>query len=251
MRPGDTHAVDATAGVIAVDGERELTFEPGQRPEVRLRGRRPPLRGRSRRARRQRPPRPAAAGPPPCWVSRPGHMPPTSPSTLRRTHDRHAGTHGADQGAAAERLPDDADHPRVRGAGARRVRHAATSPASCTSMPARRPRRSASAATSATADCIASTHRGHGHCIAKGVRRGRHDGRDLRPAGRAVRRQGRLDAHRRPVQGHAGRQRHRRRRPAAGLRRGAGRQDAAAPATVGGGVRRRRRLQPGHHASRR
>ena len=31
--------------------------------------------------------------------------------------------------------------------------------------------------------------------------------------------QGRLDAHRRPVQGHARRQRHRRRRPAAGLRR--------------------------------
>ncbi|MGI9008694.1 MAG: ATP-NAD kinase family protein [Streptosporangiaceae bacterium] len=37
MRAGEVHLVDADAGVIAVDGERELTFEPGQRPEVRLR----------------------------------------------------------------------------------------------------------------------------------------------------------------------------------------------------------------------
>ena len=29
-------------------------------------------------------------------------------------------------------------------------------------------------------DRIASTHRGHGHCIAKGVDVRRHDGRDLR-----------------------------------------------------------------------
>lgn len=36
MRPGVVHQVDADAGVIAVDGERELTFEPGQRPEVWL-----------------------------------------------------------------------------------------------------------------------------------------------------------------------------------------------------------------------
>ena len=33
---GDSHLVDADAGVIAVDGERELTFDPGDRPEVRL-----------------------------------------------------------------------------------------------------------------------------------------------------------------------------------------------------------------------
>ena len=38
MRPGSVHEVDARAGVIAVDGERELTFEPGERPTVRLRG---------------------------------------------------------------------------------------------------------------------------------------------------------------------------------------------------------------------
>ena len=37
MRPGIVHDVDARAGVIAVDGERELTFEPGERPDVRLR----------------------------------------------------------------------------------------------------------------------------------------------------------------------------------------------------------------------
>ncbi len=37
MRPGSVHPIDARAGVIAVDGERELTFEPGQQPTVRLR----------------------------------------------------------------------------------------------------------------------------------------------------------------------------------------------------------------------
>jgi hypothetical protein len=33
---GVVHRIDEPAGVIAVDGERELTFEPGQRAEVRL-----------------------------------------------------------------------------------------------------------------------------------------------------------------------------------------------------------------------
>ncbi len=37
MRPGSVHLVDVRAGVIAVDGERELTFEPGEQPTVRLR----------------------------------------------------------------------------------------------------------------------------------------------------------------------------------------------------------------------
>jgi predicted polyphosphate/ATP-dependent NAD kinase len=37
MHPGSVHHVDARAGVIAVDGERELTFEPGEHPAVRLR----------------------------------------------------------------------------------------------------------------------------------------------------------------------------------------------------------------------
>jgi predicted polyphosphate/ATP-dependent NAD kinase len=37
MHPGTGYPVDARAGVIAVDGERELTFGPGERPVVRLR----------------------------------------------------------------------------------------------------------------------------------------------------------------------------------------------------------------------
>jgi predicted polyphosphate/ATP-dependent NAD kinase len=37
MHPGAVHPVDARAGVIAVDGERELTFEPGEQPTVQLR----------------------------------------------------------------------------------------------------------------------------------------------------------------------------------------------------------------------
>jgi hypothetical protein len=37
MHPGSVHRVDARAGVIAVDGERELTFGPGEAPAVRLR----------------------------------------------------------------------------------------------------------------------------------------------------------------------------------------------------------------------
>jgi predicted polyphosphate/ATP-dependent NAD kinase len=37
MHPGIVHQVDARVGVIAVDGERELTFEPGEQPDIRLR----------------------------------------------------------------------------------------------------------------------------------------------------------------------------------------------------------------------
>jgi predicted polyphosphate/ATP-dependent NAD kinase len=37
LRPGTAYLVDAGAGVIAVDGERELTFGPGEPPSVRLR----------------------------------------------------------------------------------------------------------------------------------------------------------------------------------------------------------------------
>jgi predicted polyphosphate/ATP-dependent NAD kinase len=37
MRPGTAYQVDGPAGVLAVDGERELTFEPGEQPTVRLR----------------------------------------------------------------------------------------------------------------------------------------------------------------------------------------------------------------------
>lgn len=37
MHPGSVYPVDARAGVIAVDGERELAFGPGEQPAVRLR----------------------------------------------------------------------------------------------------------------------------------------------------------------------------------------------------------------------
>jgi predicted polyphosphate/ATP-dependent NAD kinase len=36
LEPGAVHEVDEPRGVIAVDGERELTFEPGERPAIRL-----------------------------------------------------------------------------------------------------------------------------------------------------------------------------------------------------------------------
>ena len=94
-------------------------------------------------------------------------------------------------------------------------------------------------------DRIASTHRGHGHCIAKGVDPVAMMKEIYGQQRRLLRGQGRLDAHRRPVQGHDGRQRHPRRRRAAGVRRGAGRQ---VPQEGRGGdqLRRRRREQPGH-----
>jgi hypothetical protein len=37
MTPGVAYPVTAEAGVLAVDGERELTFEPGEHPSVTLR----------------------------------------------------------------------------------------------------------------------------------------------------------------------------------------------------------------------
>ena len=80
----------------------------------------------------------------------------------------------------------------------------------------------------------------------QGLRRPGHDAGDHGQAGRPLRRQGRLHAHRRHVQGHAGRQRHRRRRAADRGRRGAD-PEAQADRQGGGGVHRRRRLQPGHH----
>ena len=91
-------------------------------------------------------------------------------------------------------------------------------------------------------DHIASTHRGHGHCIAKGV--------DVRGMfaelyGRATgtcRGKGGSHAHRRYRPGHDGGQRHPRRRRAAGVRRGAGIQ-VQEGRQRGGQLRRRRRLQ--------
>ena len=74
----------------------------------------------------------------------------------------------------------------------------ATSRASSTSTPARRPSAPASCLHLDDDDRIASTHRGHGHCIAKGVDVHGDDGRDLRQGDGLLPRQGRLDAHRRP-----------------------------------------------------
>ena len=93
-------------------------------------------------------------------------------------------------------------------------------------------------------DFITSTHRGHGHCLAKGalgqpdVRRAPRQGAGLLP------RQGRLDAHRRSRDGQPRRQRHRRRLGRHRDRRRAVGQDARQPA--GGRVLlRRRRAGPG------
>ena len=79
-------------------------------------------------------------------------------------------------------------------------------------------------------DYVATTHRGHGHCIAKGVR---IKGMMAELFGRStgtVQGQGRLDAHRRHGPGHARRQRHRGCRHPAGHRRGAHLQAASRPA---------------------
>ena len=73
----------------------------------------------------------------------------------------------AHQGPAARGLPRDAHHPRVRGAAARRVRDRrdpGLRPSLCGRGGDRRRRLRALADD----DYVASTHRGHGHCIAKG-----------------------------------------------------------------------------------
>jgi predicted polyphosphate/ATP-dependent NAD kinase len=92
MHPGSVHSVDARAGVIAVDGERELTFGPGAPPSVRLR-----------------------ADGPRC-VDVPAVLAASARLGLLRrtaadlgsadtdvqggTHDRHGGAEGSDQGAS-------------------------------------------------------------------------------------------------------------------------------------------------------
>ena len=65
-------------------------------------------------------------------------------------------------------------------------------------------------------DAITSTHRGHGHCIAKGGDVKAMFAELYGTGDRLLPRQGRLDAHRRPRPGHPGRERHRRRRRADG-----------------------------------
>ena len=60
-------------------------------------------------------------------------------------------------------------------------------------------------------DFITSTHRGHGHCLAKGAAVEPHVRGAARQGGRLLPRQGRLDAHRRSRDRQPRRQRHRRR----------------------------------------
>ncbi len=80
-------------------------------------------------------------------------------------------------------------------------------------------------------DLLTSTHRGHGHTLAKGADVNKHDGRAVRPRRRSQRRQGRLDAHRRLLGRHARRQRRRGGGSADRLRRGAGAEDPEAGRT--------------------
>ena len=71
------------------------------------------------------------------------------------------------------------------------------------------------------ADYLTSTHRGHGHTLAKGADLGRMMAELFGKADRLQRRQGRLDAHRRFLGRHARRQRRGGGRPADRGRRGA------------------------------
>ncbi len=93
-------------------------------------------------------------------------------------------------------------------------------------------------------DYITSTHRGHGHCIAKGCDLRPDDGGDLRARGRPLPRARRLDAHRGLLAGDARSERDRRRRHRARDRRGP-RVERARQRAGCGRVLRRRRRQPG------
>ena len=73
----------------------------------------------------------------------------------------------------------------------------------------------------ATDDFITSTHRGHGHCVAKGLDLQPDDGRDHRSRGRLLPRARRQHAHHRDGQGDARRRRDRRRLVGHRRRRGA------------------------------
>ena len=105
MLPGAVHQVAARAGVIAVDGERELTFEPGERPTVRLRADGPwcvdvpaVLAASARLGLLRR-------------ANSPSSQRIHSPDRLGGAHDRHGGAESSDPGGTAERLPDDAGDP--------------------------------------------------------------------------------------------------------------------------------------------
>ena len=132
----------------------------------------------------------------------------------------------------------------VRAGGAGRLPRRARRRASCISISARRRSRSASARICGPSDWITSTHRGHGHALAKGMDPEHADGRTLRQARRLLRRPRRHDASLRPRESACS-------APtgssaAASPRRSARRSRAQVRGTdgVGGRLLRRRRDQP-------
>ncbi len=78
------------------------------------------------------------------------------------------GRHGLRRRPARD-APADAGHPRLRAAGGRAVPIGRGARASCTCRSGRRRRPWGPAGRSRPADVITSTHRGHGHCLAKGL----------------------------------------------------------------------------------
>jgi TPP-dependent pyruvate/acetoin dehydrogenase alpha subunit len=97
---------------------------------------------------------------------------------------------------------------------------------------------------------ITSTHRGHGHCVAKGAEVQGDVLRTPRQGGRLLPRQGRVDAHRRPEPRQSRRQRHRRRLDGHRHRRGAYRKTAqgrtTSPSASSATARPHRALVRGH-----
>ncbi len=177
----------------------------------------------------------------PHGASRPGWAASGCAGAAQRQGERHA----VEPRVASEGLSRHGHDPPLRGARAGRIlqgRHSRVRASLCRPGSLRGRRLLASRAEGPYRQHASRAWPQH----RQGLRRHRHDEGAVRQAGRAVRRQRRLDAYRRSGPGHAGRQRHRRRRAAAGGGRRADRQDAAVRQRCGG-VHRRRRLQPGHH----
>ena len=155
------------------------------------------------------------------------------------------GRRAAEPRRTGQGLPRDGDDPPLRGAGAGGIlegRNSGLRPSLC--------RRGGLGGRGVLASARRGLHRQHPSRARaldrQRLRPGLNDAGIVRQEGRAVRRQGRLDAHRRSRPRHARRQRHRRRRTAAGGRRRAQRQDLG-PRHRRGLVHRRWRLEPGHH----
>ena len=94
--------------------------------------------------------------------------------------------------------PQHGAHPAVRGGGRARSMEPASCPASCTSTSAQEAVAAGVCAALRDDDQITSTHRGHGHLVAKGGDFRADDGRADGQGHRLLPRQGRVDAHQRP-----------------------------------------------------